>query len=138
MHEQPVFEAVFLERYRHGLQELVPKTAVPGDEGEIPISVPGGWPSQLPLSLYHGFRPDDPFVTLDCELAIRFEQPPREGDTIYLGWRVLEDRTISYWWRMEGGPPQSLHDRSTHGHEVAQKEQNLQHQNRILQKLTVQ
>jgi molecular chaperone DnaK len=137
MHEQPLFEAVFLERYRHGLQELVPKTAAPGDEGEMPISVPAGWPSRLPLSLYHGFRPDDPFVTLDRELAVRFEQPPNAGDTLYLGWRVLDDRTITYWWRMENGTPQPLHSLSTHGRDVVRGDQDLQHQQRTCSQIQI-
>ena len=137
MREQPVFEAVFLERYRHGLQELVPKTAAPNDEGEMPLKVPAGWPSRLPLSLYHGFRSDDPFVILDRELAIAFDLPPKEGESIYLGWRVLEDRTIKYWWRPENGEPRSLRRVASQGRDLANDIQDLSGQRELLGHLTI-
>jgi molecular chaperone DnaK len=137
MREQPVFEAVFLERYRHGLQELVPKTAAPGDEGEMPLKVPAGRPSRLPVSLYHGFRPNDPFVTLDRELAIAFDLPPKEEETVYLGWRVLEDRTIEYWWRLEGGSPHPLRPLASQGRDIAHDAQNLSSQRALIDRLTI-
>ncbi|RLC77373.1 MAG: hypothetical protein DRJ03_26965 [Chloroflexi bacterium] len=137
MREQPIFEAVFLERYRHGLQELVPKTAAPGDEGEIPLKVPAGRPSRLPLSLYHGFRSDDPFVTLDRELAIAFDLPPKEGESIYLGWRVLEDRTIEYWWHPEDGGPRPLRRVASQGRDLADDIQDLSSQRELLGHLTI-
>jgi len=137
MYKQPVFEAVFLERYRHGLQELVPKTSAPDDEGEVPLKVPAGRPSRLPVSLYHGFRPDDPFVTLDRELAIAFEFPPKEGETIYLGWRVLKDRTIEYWWRPENGTPQLLRNLASQGRDIADDAQGLSGQRELLDRLVI-
>lgn len=137
MHEQPVFEAVFLERYRHGLQELVPKTATPGHEGEVPLKVHAGRPSRLPISLYHGFRPDDPFVTLDREVAITFDLPPKEGDTIYLGWRVLEDRTIEYWWRPENGQLRPLRHLASQGRDIAEDMQDLSSQRQLLNRLVI-
>jgi len=137
MRKQPVFEAVFLERYRHGLQELVPKTAAPGDEGEMPLKVPAGRPSRLPLSLYHGFRSDDPFVTLDRELAVAFDLPPKEGETIYMGWRVLEDRTTEYWWRPENGEPRPLRRVASQGRDIADDTQDLSGQRELLSRLTI-
>lgn len=137
MREQPVFEAVFLERYRHGLQELVPKTAAPGDGGEVPLKVPAGRPSRLPVSLYHGFRPDDPFVTLDRELAVAFDLPPKEGETMYLGWRVLEDRTTEYWWRLENGEPRPLRCLASQGRDIADGTQDLSGQRELLDRLTI-
>ncbi|NJN99263.1 MAG: Hsp70 family protein [Anaerolineales bacterium] len=137
MRQQPVFEAVFLERYRHGLTELVPKTAAPGEEKEIPLSIPEGRPSRLPISLYHGFSANDPFVTLDQELAIMFDVPPREGETIYLGWRVLTDRTIEYWWRPDQGERQQLRRLGSRGREVTNEEYNLTGQRTMLEKLKI-
>jgi molecular chaperone DnaK len=137
MREQPVFEAVFLVRHRDKLQELVPKTAAPNDEGEMPLKVPAGRPSRLPVSLYHGFLPDDPFVTLDRELAIAFDLPPKEGDTIYLGWRVMEDRTIEYWWRPENGEPRPLRRLASQGRDVADDTQDLSGQRELLDRLVI-
>jgi len=115
MDTQPIFEAVYLERYHEGLQEVVPKAAVPGQTGEYEIEVPDGAPSRLLLSLYHGFRSDDPFVTLDREVAVQFERPPRKGDKVHLGWRIKPNRDVEYWWRMEGGEPRELVSLSTRG-----------------------
>ena len=137
MREQSVFEAVFLVRYRDKLQELVPKTAAPGEEGEMSLKVPAGRPSRLPVSLYHGFRPDDPFVTLDRELAIAFDMPPKEDDTLYLGWRVLEDRTIEYWWRLENGEPRPLRRLASQGRDVADDTQDLASQRELLDRLVI-
>jgi hypothetical protein len=136
MRKQPVFEAVFIVRHRDKLQELVPKTAAPGDEGELPLKV-SGRPSRLPISLYHGFRPDDPFVTLDRELAIAFELPPKEGETIYLGWRVVEDRTIKYWWRSENGEPRPLHRLASQGRDIADDTQDLSGRRELLNRLRI-
>jgi hypothetical protein len=119
MDTQPIFEAVFLERYRAGLQEIVPKAAVPGQTEEYAIEVPDGAPSRLLLSLYHGFRADDPFVTLDREAAIRFEYPPKKGEKVYLCWRIKPNRDVEYWWRMEGGEPRELINLSTRGADLA-------------------
>lgn len=137
MRKQPVFEAVFLVRHRDKLQELVPKTAAPGEEGEMALKVPAGRPSRLPVSLYHGFRPDDPFVTLDRELAIAFDLPPKEGETVYLGWGVLEDRTTEYWWRLESGTPRPLHPVASQGRDIAHDTQDLSSQRELLDRLVI-
>jgi len=137
MDKQPVFEAIYLERYLHGLQELVPKTSAPGDMGEHALTVPAGRPSRLPISLYHGFGPDDPFMTLDQELAIRFELPPKEGDTIYLCWQVLPDRTIEYEWRSENGERRPLHRLASQGRDLADDPEDLSGQRELLDRVVI-
>jgi molecular chaperone DnaK len=137
MREQPVFEAVFLEQYRAELRELVPKTAAPGDQNELPLRVPAGRPSRLPISLYHGFRPDDPFVTLDREMAVVFDLPPKEGETIYLGWRVLPDRNIEYWWRSDDGEARPLRRLGTQGRDITDETEDLSKQQDLLDGLII-
>lgn len=137
MDKQPVFEAIYLERYLHGLQELVPKTSAPGDTGEFALKVPAGRPSRLPISLYHGFGPDDPFLTLDQELAIPFELPPKEGDTVYLCWQVLKDRTIEYEWRSEDGERRPLQRLASQGRDIADDIEDLSGQRELLDRVVI-
>jgi molecular chaperone DnaK len=136
MRKQPVFEAVYLEQYRQPLRELVPKTANPGDEGEIVLPAPPGYPSRLPISLYHGFRADDPFVSLDRELTIDFEVPPEQGQPIHLCWRVLEDRTIEYWWRLEDGSNRQIRQVASQGRDITQAH-DLSSQQELLDRLDI-
>jgi hypothetical protein len=137
MREQPIFEAVFLERYREELRELVPKTAAPGDQNELSLTVPAGRPSRMPVSLYHGFRPDDPFVTLDREMAVVFDLPPKEGETVYLGWRVLPDRNTEYWWRSGDGEARPLRRLGTQGRDIAEETEDLSKQQDLLDGLVI-
>lgn len=138
MRKQPVFESVFWEHYGSGLQEIIPKTAAPGDEKEIELlKVPKTRPSRIPVSLYHGFRPDDPFVTLDQELTIDFHSPPKEGDTVYLRWRILEDRTIEYKWRLENGELLPLRRLASQGRGVSDNAQDLDSQKSMLKKINI-
>jgi hypothetical protein len=136
MRRQPVFETVYLEQYRQPFSELVPKTAIPGGEGEIEWPAPPGYPSRLPISLYHGFRADDPFMTLDQELAIEFEIPPKPGQPIHLGWEVLDDRTIEYWWSLDEGPRRRLRRVASQGRDIA-REQDFVSQSELLDSLDI-
>jgi molecular chaperone DnaK len=137
MHPQPVFEAVFLERYQHGLQEIIPKTAVPDAEGEIPLQVPAGRPSRLRLSLYHGFSPEDFLVTLDQELAVVFDLPPTEGEIVHLGWRVQRDRTVEYWWHLEQGSRRPLRRVASQGRDIVENAQGLSGQRELLNRIVI-
>ena len=75
-----IFElALALHRRGHRIHVLAPFPHYP--TGKIP-------------AVYRGMATG---MTLDQELAIEFEIPPKPGQPIHLGWEVLDDRTIEYF-----------------------------------------
>lgn len=109
MEPQPIFESIFVDW--DGLQLLIPQAAVAGQKNELKLEAPRGYPAHIPINLYHGFRADDPFLALEQEYIIELEQPLKAGSPILLGWEVLSNRNIKYWWRQPNHPPQPLIER---------------------------
>jgi hypothetical protein len=106
---QPIFESIFVDW--GGLEMLIPQSAVAGQSGEIVVEAPRGYPAHIPINLYHGFRADDPFLALEQEYIIELQRPLAAGTPIRLGWQVLPNRNINYWWRLQEGGRQPLIER---------------------------
>jgi len=106
---QPIFESIFVDW--NGLQMLIPQSAVAAQSKEVTFEAPRGYPAHIPINLYHGFRIDDPFLALEQEYIIELQNPLKAGSPIMLGWEVLPNRNINYWWRLPKEPRQPLIER---------------------------
>jgi hypothetical protein len=117
---------------------VIPHTAVAGETGELQLSAPKGYPAHIPINLYHGFREDDPFLALEQEYMIELQVPLEAGAPILLGWEVLPNRNIDYWWRSPEGNPQVLVERFGRSKGKQEHKSLLSQQQALLDQITIE